>query len=123
MMSRPSSRTQRTYGESFSVANFFAKSSETIASLATCILHRAVFDLMVLPISGVSSLVRRRRLLLFGRHPPIHADGIRPDQEDARVYGGQQATERQRGHRTDGSCHRTNHSVAHRRTTARRHLI
>src|SRR5712692_10755619 len=34
MMSRPSLRTQRAYGESFSVANFFANSSDTIASLA-----------------------------------------------------------------------------------------
>src|SRR5437660_2735023 len=34
MMSRPSLRTQRAYGVSFSVANFFANSSGTIASLA-----------------------------------------------------------------------------------------
>src|SRR6267154_79044 len=34
MISRPSPRTQRVYGVSFSVANFFANSSETIAFLA-----------------------------------------------------------------------------------------
>src|SRR3989475_4935048 len=34
MMSRPSVRTQHAYGVSFSVANFFANSSGTIASLA-----------------------------------------------------------------------------------------
>src|SRR5262245_48811352 len=34
MLSRPSPRTQRRYGVSFSVANFFASSSETMASLA-----------------------------------------------------------------------------------------
>src|SRR2546430_17563883 len=34
MMSRPSLRPQRAYGVSFSVANFFANSSGTIASLA-----------------------------------------------------------------------------------------
>src|SRR5690348_5552189 len=33
MMSRPSPRTQRTYGVSFSVANFCASSCETTASL------------------------------------------------------------------------------------------
>src|SRR5215831_4759699 len=34
MMSSPSPRTQRRYGVSFSVENFFASSSETMASLA-----------------------------------------------------------------------------------------
>src|SRR5712692_1276045 len=34
MMSRPSLRTHRAYGVSFSVANFLANSSGTIASLA-----------------------------------------------------------------------------------------
>src|SRR5256886_8999655 len=34
MMSRPSLRTQRAYGVSFSVANFLANSSGTMASLA-----------------------------------------------------------------------------------------
>src|SRR6202035_1545827 len=36
MISSPSPRTQSVYGESFSVANFFAISSETIAS---CIIY------------------------------------------------------------------------------------
>src|SRR4029077_11432955 len=101
MMSRPSPRTHLTYGESFSVANFFARSSETIASLATSILHRAVFELMVLPITGVSSSRRCRRRLLFGRHAPVCADRIRPNHEHSCVDGGQQPADGQRGHRTD----------------------
>src|SRR5215510_1456726 len=42
MMSRPSLRTQRRYGVSFSVENFFASSSETMASFAMPISPRLV---------------------------------------------------------------------------------
>src|SRR3954453_21795829 len=39
MMSSPSPRTKRRYGESFSVLNLSASSCETIASLATDVLQ------------------------------------------------------------------------------------
>src|SRR6185436_11643458 len=44
MMSSPSDRTQRVYGVSFSAANFWARSSETTASLAMCPCRALLVD-------------------------------------------------------------------------------
>src|SRR5580704_1392096 len=73
MMSRPSSRTQRRYGVSFSVANFLASSCETTASLA---MSGSLRDWSV---DGDAEALARRRRVGYG-------DALL--RLDAQVHGG-----------------------------------
>src|SRR5262245_590891 len=70
MISSPSAFTQRVYGVSFSVANFFARSSEARASLA-------MQSLLWLLLQVFLRLVRPdRRTRVFGRHVGRDGDAL-----------------------------------------------
>src|SRR4030095_1297651 len=73
MMSSPSAFTQRVYGVSFSVANFFARSSEARASLAMHYSFSFFFRALSSP-----ALVRPdcRRSRIFGRHVGRDSDAL-----------------------------------------------
>src|SRR5262249_10540407 len=74
MMSRPSAFTQRVYGVSFSVANFFARSSEARASLAMQSLLWLLLQVFV-----GQKLVRPDRCTLVGvfwRHVGRDGDAL-----------------------------------------------
>src|SRR5262249_39672732 len=74
MMSSPSAFTQRVYGVSFSVANFFARSSEARASLAMQSLLWLLLQVLLRP-----KLVRPdRRTLVYvlGRHVGRDGDAL-----------------------------------------------
>src|SRR6516162_8241092 len=74
MMSRPSLRTQRRYGVSFSAANFLASSSETMASLA-----------MIAPLWGMMRMIVMMNALGRPADTRILAEQQRLDRHRHRV--------------------------------------
>src|SRR5262245_30802371 len=98
MMSSPSARTQCVYGVSFSVANFFANSSETNVSLDKGKDPKFVNSLLVIKVVFVVAyrksfrswrrLLRARLHLLLKQHVHENEHGLRLQDEGAGRPGG-----------------------------------